>query len=315
MFASSMWQNIQRAIPSITAMLASGKQACPICGAPNDIKQPGRFAALCRVCFRSIPWITAIHCSGCGRPEFCPDCRRRSNPAIVANRSAVRYDDTIREWLALYKYRGNEALEPLLGEMLVMAYRGLCRELSHPHAGSRGAERYPSLKSRTANARNKSLPTSRHPTSRAEMNQQPAYLPQAIIPVPVSDSRFMERGFNQAERLGSCLSAAQHIPLHDVLLRTGHSDKQSYKSRGARLRDTRNLFGADTQAVEEMAHMLLNHHPRPNSPAIPCRLLLIDDIYTTGSTANACAGVLRQAMRTALPETPLEIYCLTLARS
>ncbi|WP_438447391.1 ComF family protein [Gorillibacterium sp. sgz5001074] len=78
---------------------------------------------LCRECFNTIPWIRSIRCPVCGRYEDCPDCVRRQRPPLLMNRSAVEYDDRMKNLLALYKYRGDERLSRLLGRMLVHAYR------------------------------------------------------------------------------------------------------------------------------------------------------------------------------------------------
>ncbi|NBD26722.1 ComF family protein [Paenibacillus glycinis] len=269
MSVGSILRSFRRAFPAFTALLAANANACLVCGGRCEPRQQGHFGSLCRTCFRGIPWITRVYCLICGRPEHCPDCVRRARAAFVLSRSAVRYDAAIRAWIAQYKYGGNEAFEPLLGELLTMAYRGLCAELRLP----------PSMPRRF----------------------------DAVIPVPVSEARLLERGFNQAERLGGRLAESEGIPLVDALRRTRHSVKQSAKTRGARLRDTHNLFRADSAAVAELLHS----RSRPDS----CRLLLIDDIYTTGSTVNACAEALADALRQAAPTLRFEIYCLTLARS
>lgn len=78
---------------------------------------------VCFGCFEGIPWIRDIHCPVCGRYETCPDCVRRTDPPLLMNRSAVEYDDRMKGLLALYKYRGDERLQHLLGRMLIHAYR------------------------------------------------------------------------------------------------------------------------------------------------------------------------------------------------
>ncbi|WP_164545407.1 hypothetical protein [Paenibacillus albus] len=45
------------------------------------------------------------------------------------------------------------------------------------------------------------------------------------------------------------------------------------------------------------------------------RLIIIDDIYTTGSTANACAAALAEEIRRQRPDSIVELFILTLARS
>lgn len=90
-----------------------------------------------------------------------------------------------------------------------------------------------------------------------------------IVPIPLSDDRLYERGFNQAGLLAEQLP----FPTKDLLQRT-HHEKQSKKSRQERLQ-TSNVF--TTQSATEILEK---------------NILLIDDIYTTGTTLRHAAKVL-----------------------
>ncbi|WP_226670824.1 ComF family protein [Metabacillus litoralis] len=111
------------------------------------------------------------------------------------------------------------------------------------------------------------------------------YKIDATVPIPLSDERLYERGFNQAKLLADLLPLPQ---LH-VLQRT-HHEKQSKKSRQQRITAS-NVFSLKNSSI------ISNK-----------KLLLIDDIYTTGST-------LRQAAKILLDSGADKIYCLTLIRS
>ncbi|MBA2871309.1 competence protein ComFC [Anoxybacillus calidus] len=93
-----------------------------------------------------------------------------------------------------------------------------------------------------------------------------------IAPIPLSTERLYERGFNQAKALAELLN----LPIHDILTRH-HHEKQSKKSRRERLQ-TENVF----QLAEPIS--LANQ-----------RIVLIDDIYTTGTTLRHAAKVLLEA--------------------
>ncbi|MGM7683401.1 ComF family protein [Cytobacillus sp. Hm23] len=95
-----------------------------------------------------------------------------------------------------------------------------------------------------------------------------------IVPIPLSEERLYERGFNQAMALASLLE----LPILKPLSRT-HHEKQSKKSRMERLQST-NVFTMNEAHRNEL-----------NNKCI----LIIDDIYTTGSTVRHAAEVLRQA--------------------
>ncbi|MFB9327046.1 ComF family protein [Paenibacillus aurantiacus] len=272
------------------AMLSPASQACPVCGHAFRSAGKASFAGLCPACTEAIPWIRGVTCPVCGRPERCGDCLRRTAASFVASRSAVRYDESVRSWLALYKYRGHEALLPVLGEM--MAAAGLLflaeRRAIYAHFGY-----------------------------------------DALVPVPLSEERLAERGFNQAEQLASYVGGRLAIPVIEALRRTRNSGKQSFISRRERMKNTQGLFAAEESRLPELLRSRLARNANQSfaafrarrrrqaaSPAqSPLRLLLIDDVYTTGSTIDACAAALAGALRQLDPEARVEIYALTLARS
>lgn len=99
----------------------------------------------------------------------------------------------------------------------------------------------------------------------------------ALIPVPVHKSRLKERGYNQAEEIALRLSRHLGIPvLTNVLLRNGKTTQQKKLSNEDR---ALNLYGAFS--VEE----------KPPEGAV----ILVDDIYTTGATAEVCTKALLSA--------------------
>ena len=113
--------------------------------------------------------------------------------------------------------------------------------------------------------------------------------------VPLSSQRLEERGFNQAELFARGLGAAFRLPVVPLLERTRHTGKQSYKTREERIHDLRGVFGANPAAVGRLA---TDHH----------HIIIVDDVYTTGSTMNECARVIKEA-------TPRSrVFSLTWAR-
>jgi ComF family protein len=100
-----------------------------------------------------------------------------------------------------------------------------------------------------------------------------------IVPVPLHPTKEREREFNQAERMGSGLSQATHIPLNSRLLRRVQRTRtQTRLSREERLANVANAFTLHGGASLAGA-----------------RIVLVDDVFTTGATTNACARVLRTA--------------------
>jgi len=101
---------------------------------------------------------------------------------------------------------------------------------------------------------------------------------QGIVPVPLHWKRFWARGFNQAREISRYLSKHTQIPVRDVLQRQKHTRVQASLSRKERMHNCRSAFTLKKRAFDVRG----------------MRLLLIDDVFTTGSTVNACARQLKQ---------------------
>lgn len=100
-----------------------------------------------------------------------------------------------------------------------------------------------------------------------------------IVPVPLHPVRHREREFNQAERLGKHLSTATKIPMNTKWLRRiSPTVKQTLLTREERAANVRNAF-----AVRDK--LKLNGE----------KIILVDDVFTTGATTSACAQALRAA--------------------
>jgi ComF family protein len=108
-----------------------------------------------------------------------------------------------------------------------------------------------------------------------------AYFEGAVlVPVPLHTAKLRERGFNQSERIADALCrATQARAVANCLVRTVYTQTQTRLSRAARHQNVKNAFALADDAV-----------------VIPDQTyILIDDVFTTGSTLNACAAVLREA--------------------
>ena len=100
-----------------------------------------------------------------------------------------------------------------------------------------------------------------------------------IVPVPLHPTKEREREFNQAERLASHLSAATKISMNTQLLRrvlpTLTQTRLTKEQRAA------NIKGA----------FAIRNGAKLNGE----RIILLDDVFTTGATTSACAKILRKA--------------------
>lgn len=100
----------------------------------------------------------------------------------------------------------------------------------------------------------------------------------AVLPVPLYPTRQRQRTFNQAEVLGRIVAERLGLPLWaDLLVRTRSTRPQSELNRAHRLKNVRGAFA-----------MRASHDVRG------LELLLVDDLLTTGATAQACSLLLKK---------------------
>ncbi|PRX38596.1 ComF family protein [Planifilum fimeticola] len=106
-------------------------------------------------------------------------------------------------------------------------------------------------------------------------------LPDWITFVPLHPSRLKERGFNQAELLARIVSARLNRPLIPLLKRVRPTEPQSLRNRRERLVALRGAFAlAEDREVR--------------TKIAGTRVLIVDDVYTTGSTLEECARILKE---------------------
>jgi ComF family protein len=100
-----------------------------------------------------------------------------------------------------------------------------------------------------------------------------------IIPVPLHTSRKLQRGYNQSEKFGKGLSQMLNIPCDDTfMIREAMTETQTHKTKLSRWENVNRIF-----------HIL---DPRP---IMNKRVLLVDDVVTTGATLEACGQTLLRA--------------------
>ena len=102
--------------------------------------------------------------------------------------------------------------------------------------------------------------------------------PQILVPVPCSADRMRKRGYNQAAVLADKLSEKVHIPV----------------CAGALERSRETQAMRTMSASERQKNLKKAFHAYGNSVRLKS-IMLIDDIYTTGATVDACAGALLEA--------------------
>lgn len=98
-----------------------------------------------------------------------------------------------------------------------------------------------------------------------------------LVPVPLHPRRERERGFNQARVIARIFADIYHVPLVDIVRRVVYTAQQARLSAVRRRENMSDVFSFIFGSV------------------VPQKVILVDDIYTTGSTMRECARVLRDA--------------------
>lgn len=113
--------------------------------------------------------------------------------------------------------------------------------------------------------------------------------PEALLPVPLANKRLRQRGFNQAQMLADWLAPTLGIAVQREWLRRDHdTPSQQQLDAAGRRRNLRQAFAIAKDAD------LTNRH-----------VAIVDDVLTTGATAEALARLLKRA-----GAARVDVYCL-----
>ena len=101
--------------------------------------------------------------------------------------------------------------------------------------------------------------------------------PDCFVPVPVHPEKMRKRGFNQAEEMALALSRYTGIPVNTTLLkRVSETDALKEKSEGERIKSLMKAFAVTQKG------------------SVKTKIMLVDDIFTTGATMDCCAMAIRE---------------------
>jgi ComF family protein len=102
-----------------------------------------------------------------------------------------------------------------------------------------------------------------------------------IVPVPLHRWRLLRRRYNQAALLANALGKRERVPVApDALVRKRNTPSQGAMTTDGRWRNVRGVFALRPAARRHIADR---------------RVLLVDDVMTTGATLEACARTLKKA--------------------
>jgi ComF family protein len=109
-----------------------------------------------------------------------------------------------------------------------------------------------------------------------------------VIPVPIHAARLRERGYNQAALIARSVANALDLTYAEPLTRTRYTGTQTTLDASHRLANVANAFELSSRSRNGKASM-------QEGFLKGARVLIVDDVLTTGATMNACAEVLLNA--------------------
>ena len=225
------------------------------CISCNHPIEPDLPYRLCTACFSAFHWANKAVCARCGRPM---DGEPQSIPSLALHEEHVCAGCRQKPPVFTngYAVTGYDLWEK---ELLYRFKYGNCAYLAEPLA-----------------------------QMMADMLQLRGAGPYGgVVPVPLHPSRLARRGYNQAELLAAGVARSLQWPLlPDALVRAKQTEALKTMGRGDRATALEGVFAlpADDRKRAETIDKIAGE-----------RIVLIDDILTTGATASACARVLLQA--------------------
>lgn len=128
------------------------------------------------------------------------------------------------------------------------------------------------------------------------MQEDKAVMPQLLIPVPLHTRRLRQRGFNQAQFISANLSRLLNVRMNANLChRPKYQPPQQGQTRRQRLAQMKGIFKV---AAKDADHSI-------------CRIAIIDDVMTTGATAQALSTQMINAWGGPLD---IQVWCVARAQ-
>ena len=252
---------------------------CPLCG------EVSAGAKICASCLKKIAQFRQVsRCFCCGRfgvgkaamgwqetgerKFLCPECLDGEHCFTLA-RSAGPYEGNLKDAIHRFKFGKKRSLAKPLGRLLAEAVKEILFLINQGIIGGEQGITATGESSRTLAV-------------------------AGLIPVPLARIRLQERGFNQSELFAQEIAALIGLPVLPILQKVRETPPQTGLSRLQRKINLSGAFTAYWAAKDPF--------PFP----VGCPVILIDDVFTTGFTADECARVLLNA-------GVKEVYVATLA--
>lgn len=230
---------------------------CPVCG---DVVLP-QGHLICPECFKKLSFVRQPTCRRCGAElssdtvEYCYDCTK-NHRTFEYGMALLNYDEVSAPSMVKIKYKNKREYLDFYGQAILVRFASQIRAMN----------------------------------------------PDCIVPIPIHSSRRRIRGFNQAEVLAKILSrglisqsdTSSRFPLKSMAY-SAPSDSMTIPVYPKLLiRNKKTIPQKQLSPAERLKNLEQAFSIGKIPPGIKS-VLLIDDIYTTGATIEACTRVLKKA--------------------
>ena len=258
---------------------------CVVCDMPGSV--------LCEGCASSLPFIDlTLACPRCGAPfgrTLCTECPIPGSESALLHpeeafpftqaRAALSFEDGARRIIGTYKDGDELRLDAVIASLLCAAIRG--RTMGQMDRSfvplSTGASTF--WDKWTGHWSQKPTETKRSREISPPSLQDWTQWADALVYVPASPEALLRRGFDHMERVAGIVARRTGMPLVHALVSCKGARDQRELGRGERLANRNGSFSLAADAV-------------PEAGALPQRIVLLDDVFTTGATLSAAAHVL-----------------------
>lgn len=239
---------------------------------PKKCLNCGNFGSfLCPPCLKTLPIHLVQHCPHCLRESahgaLCDLCRRFPQVVnfwkidLLFVVSPYVQSSLLQTVIKTMKYRNTYPLATLMGEWMATVF---CLKNHETKTNPNTTASFLKFDDTGSRSRNRDEFEGRGTT--------------LVVPVPLHRLREKTRGYNQSRFLAQAVSNALGCPMWEELKRIINTHPQAELSRKDRLKNVENAF-----ILKEKLDLLNK------------KVILIDDVCSTGATLNACAAPLRAA--------------------